>query len=157
MPDGLRDKKLQQEKIKVQVDSPQNYSSVQNFYKSVGYLHPLEADATVISASKNNQIIGIVRLAFEHGCVVLRGMQVEQPYQRFGIGSLMLKELEKQIGDRDCYCLLHGWLQSFYGQIGFKKISPIEAPTHLRQRFAENQKKYPLLIIMKRLSNASSG
>jgi len=62
----------------------------------------------------------------------------------------MLKEIEKHIGLKDCFCLPHGWLEDFYSQINFCKISDIDALPHLYSRLIENRKKYPQLIVMKR-------
>ena len=125
------------------------FSEAQEFYTSVGYLQSIQQTDIVVSATLGNQVIGIVRLAFEEGFTILRGMMIAPHCQRRGIGTLMLNELRKHITN-DCLCLPHGWLEEFYGQIGFQKIEPEEAPEHLQKRLIENQKKYPRLIVMKR-------
>ena len=78
------------------------------------------------------------------------GDMIAPDFQRHGTGTRMLQELERHIGPKDCFCLPHGWLEGFYGQIGFKKIADEHAPLHLQERLKENRKKYPQLIAMQR-------
>ena len=134
----------------IQLEKASGFPAAETMYRSVGYNHPIEADSQVVTASVAGQIVGVVRLVDEEGALILRGMMVTPAYQRKGLGAMMLRELEKHIGPRDCYCLPYGWLEEFYGLIGFKKISDDQAPPHLRARLLENRKKYPQLIVMKR-------
>ena len=129
-----------------------NFPNVQKFYTTVQYYSKIQPDDVVFSCYENDQIIGVVRLAPEKEVFVLRGMMIAPSHQRKGIGSLMLKELEKEIIAQDCFCIPHDWLESFYGQIGFKKIEDSSAPSHLRDRITAYKKDYPQLIMMKRTS-----
>ncbi|OFZ19756.1 MAG: hypothetical protein A2Z20_00270 [Bdellovibrionales bacterium RBG_16_40_8] len=63
----------------------------------------------------------------------------------------MLRGLEKSLDNQDCFCIPHGWLEGFYCQIDFEKIEANLAPVHLQEKIAENRKKYPQLIMMKRV------
>ncbi|MCB0357339.1 MAG: GNAT family N-acetyltransferase [Bdellovibrionales bacterium] len=134
----------------IQKESITNYTYAQKFYSSVGYFTEIQAKDIVFSAYKKNKIIGLVRLSPENNLLVLRGMMISQRHQRKGVGSLLLKELEKTLSYQDCFCLPHSWLESFYGQIGFQKINESTAPQFLQERLIENKIKYPHLIIMKR-------
>lgn len=125
------------------------FEEAKKFYESVGYLGGIQPDDIVVGAFLNSQMIGVVRLAFENSFVVLRGMQVLEKFQRRGIGALIIQKLESHIKE-ECFCLPYDWLEGFYGQIGFIKIDPQQAPDHLKKRFHENQKKHPHLIVMKR-------
>jgi N-acetylglutamate synthase-like GNAT family acetyltransferase len=131
-----------------QID-PAEHASAQEFYTRVGYLQPIKPEDIVFCAFENHRIVGIVRLAPEHDFLVLRGMQIASSRQRNGLGTEMIKVLEKKV-DKLCYCLPHAWLENFYGQIGFKKIPDSEAPPHLYQRLIEGRKIHPKLIVMKR-------
>lgn len=142
---------MKKETIIIVREDRENFQAVQTFYSSCGYLQLIQSSDIVVTASTQAEIVGVVRLAFEENIVVLRGMQVASLLQRQGIGSLMLKEIEKHIGFKDCFCLPHGWLESFYGQVGFFKISDHEAPPHLNKRLIENRKKHSQLIAMKRI------
>src|SRR5215510_9151537 len=88
---------------------------------------------------------GAVRLSPENRVLVLRGMMIAPSRQRQGIGARMLSEASKLMGSQECFCLPHGWLEGFYGIIGFAKIDDHDAPPHLRERLAEGRKKYPQL------------
>lgn len=142
--------------LRVQIADRRTRSDAQNFYTSVGYHQLIEPDALVIIGRIESKIIGVVRLTIEHGHRVLRGMQVDPNFQRQRLGTKMLQELERHMGSHECFCLPHGWLEGFYGQIGFKKISEELAPPHLRERLLENRKKRPQLIVMKRASTSLS-
>lgn len=65
-------------------------------------------------------------------------MQIDPKFQRQGIGTQMINELEKHIGNQECFCLPHSRLEGFYGQNGFFKISVVEAPTFLAERLTRN-------------------
>ena len=136
--------------MKVTMEPQSNFPKAQEFYSTVEYYSEIQPSDIVFSAYENDDIIGVVRIAPENGSLVLRGMMIAPSHQRKGIGTLMIKELEKSIGDQDCYCIPHDWLEGFYGQIEFKKIVDNEAPQHLQERILENRKKYPHLIMMKR-------
>lgn len=136
----------------IQKESESNISKAQEFYSSVEYYAQIQPQDIVFSAYDDENIVGVVRLTPENNTLVLRGMMVSKSHQRKGIGSLMLKELEKAIDEQDCYCIPHDWLEGFYGQIGFVKVNDVDAPPHLQERILENRKKYPHLIMMKRLA-----
>ena len=139
--------------IVIKKENSDRFSEAEKFYRSVGYMSPIEPESQVVSASINSEFLGVVRLIVEDGHLVLRGMMIAPTHQRNGIGSLMLKELEKHIGSQDCYCLPHGWLEGFYGQIGFVKINDDQAPRHLQDRLKENRTRHPKLIAMKRVAS----
>jgi N-acetylglutamate synthase-like GNAT family acetyltransferase len=120
-----------------------DFSNVQAFYVSVGYLGTITADCIVISAKTADAIVGAVRLAPENGLLVLRGMMVAPAYQRRGIGTRMLRQISELMSSYECFCLPHAWLEGFYGTIGFAKIEDHDAPPHLRERLVEGRRKYP--------------
>ena len=66
-------------------DAPQ----VQALYAAWNYRGRVEPDDAVVVAEHEGRIIGVVRLAPEHGTTVLRGMRVEPAYQHQGLGSRM--------------------------------------------------------------------
>lgn len=130
--------------------SPSDFKAVASFYQSVGYVQTIQPQDKFFGAYHANEMVGLVRLAFENGHWVLRGMQVKPHFQFFGIGTKLIRLLEQDLQSENCYCLPHGWLDKFYGQIGFKTVESTKAPAFLAERLAENQKKYPQLILMKR-------
>lgn len=137
--------------IEVKRLSSNDFERAASFYQSVGYVQTIQPQDTFFGAYHANEIVGLVRLAFENGHRVLRGMQVQPQFQFFGIGTKLIRLLEEDLRIEDCYCLPHGWLESFYGQIGFMKVESTETcPAFLVERLEENKKKFPQLILMKR-------
>lgn len=61
-------------------------------------------------------------------------MQIMEAYHGKGTGLAMLRFLTQHTGMSGCYCLPYQYLRSFYGQIGFKEISAVEAPPFLAQK-----------------------
>src|SRR5947209_3464589 len=127
-----------------------NFPAIETFYASVGYLGLITPTSVVIAARDGNAIVGAARTVRENGVLVLRGMMIAPSYQRRGLGTRMLWELDKHIGRSECFCLPHGWLQNFYGQIGFATIADDISPSHLRERLKAGRIKYPQLVIMRR-------
>lgn len=129
------------------------HPQAQGFYGSVGYMDRISADSLVVAAFERDtgMMIGAVRLCTESGDLLLRGMMVASGRQRQGVGSLMVRELEKHIGNRTCYCLPHDWLTGFYGQIGFVTIPDDLAPGHLQERLHRYRAgPYPHVLVMRR-------
>ena len=65
---------------------PQDREAVATLYAEAGYGAPLGAGDTVIVAKAGAALVGVVRLCFEEGVTVLRGMQVRQAHRGQGIG-----------------------------------------------------------------------
>jgi N-acetylglutamate synthase-like GNAT family acetyltransferase len=128
------------------------HPAAQAFYGSVGYFSPIQATDNVLLAREGARIVGTVRLAYEHGHTVLRGMYIADDMHRKGVGTQLLKALEAEIGNADCYCLpTSGPLENFYGQIGFDRTPDAQAPPHLYERMlGYRQKDYPGSILMVR-------
>ena len=129
---------------------PAHITQAQDFYASLGYQIQIQSSDYVVAAFDNDQIIGVVRLSFDEGTITLRGMMIAPAYQRQGIGTMLIKSLEPTIGTKTCWCIPHGWLEGFYGQIGFKKIDEDKAPLFLQERIKEARKKWPHVILMVR-------
>jgi N-acetylglutamate synthase-like GNAT family acetyltransferase len=127
-----------------------NFPAIETFYASVGYAGFIAPNSVVIAARDGDAIVGAARIARENGILVLRGMMVAPSHQRSGLGTRMLWELDKRIGRSECFCLPHGWLQNFYGQIGFATIADDRSPSHLLERLNAGRIKYPQLVIMRR-------
>lgn len=128
-----------------------DFEKAQKFYQSVDYVQPLDPESIYYGAFHDREIVGLVRLTHENNIKVLRGMQIRATHQFLGIGTRLIKMLETDLGKEDCFCLPYGWLENFYGQIGFKTISAEQSvPQFLVERFIEYQKKYPDFILMRR-------
>jgi len=112
---------------------PAEYVLVADHYKICGYGGGLAQDDRVFVAV-GEQIVGAVRICFENGVDVLRGMYVKPEFQQKGIGASMLAYLKDHIEMNGCYCLPYKHLERFYAKIGFAEISIHNAPAFLAAR-----------------------
>jgi N-acetylglutamate synthase-like GNAT family acetyltransferase len=136
---------------------PDRFPEVQAFYATMDYTYPIDPNSTVVIARNGPQILGAVRLSYEERTQVLRGFMIHPNYERRGIGTLMLHELEKHMGSRDCFCLPHEWLAGFYQQAGFQRVPPESLPPFLHQRWQElKDGPFPYVIAMRRAAVPST-
>ena len=127
----------------------------QRFYDSRGYGGAaIETTDIVVLAKYEKGIVGIGRLCQEGGFICLRGMQVLPEFQRQGIGSLILQQLENEMGPNPCYCLPYEHLLNFYGQAGFKHVAA-DLPTILDHRLAEYSDRGLTVVAMFRNSQGT--
>lgn len=137
--------------ISVRKLTPGEYQEASAFYRSVGYSPATQPSDKFFAAFDEGKTVGLVRLAYEHDTWVLRGMQILPSYQSSGLGTKLIRILESDLGSSECFCIPHGWLAPFYGQIGFVPVrGAAGVPSFLVERLNENKKKYPHLILMKR-------
>ena len=133
---------------------PAQFSEAQVFYATMDYDYPISPDSIVLIARDGQRICAVVRVSPEDHYQVLRGFIVHPDYQRQGLGTLMLRELEKHMGRDECFCLPHQWLEGFYGQINFEKILPKSLPPALYKHWEDLKcGPFPHVIAMQRGSN----
>lgn len=130
------------------------FSEAQGFYATVGYGGFITGDCVVFAAEEDGRIVGVVRLAPEHGVIVLRGMMIAPEHQRKGLGTRFLQFMAPHMADADVYAMPHDWLEGFYGQAGFVKIDLADAPKHMQDRLNQHREKHPDLIVMIRRRRA---
>ena len=119
------------------------------FYRANEYKPTIRpTDAIFIAENDDGKLYGAVRLCEENNSLVLRGMRVSGRMQRQGIGTRLLEIAELSIGDRECFCIPHRYLQSFYGRIGFVVIDECEAPSFLQARCTEYRDEFGLDVII---------
>lgn len=102
------------------------------FYNANEYRPTIKPTDVLVVAENDGKLCGVVRLCEEKNCLILRGMRVLERVRRQGVGTQLLKTVELSIGDRECFCIPHRYLQSFYGQIGFAVIEESDAPLFLQ-------------------------
>jgi N-acetylglutamate synthase-like GNAT family acetyltransferase len=121
--------------VTINLAKPHNTEAIKTFYSQCGYGGGLNKEDRILIAQLGEEIIGAVRLCPENGFSVLRGMQILAPFQRQGIGTQLLRVCAGQLVDRVCYCIPWQHLRSFYQQVGFQEVSPVEVPALLSKRF----------------------
>jgi GNAT superfamily N-acetyltransferase len=112
---------------------------VRAFYAEWRYAGEVQPADAVFVAADGPALLGVVRLAAEHGTAVLRGMRVAVVAQRQGIGTRLLDALVGVLDRRECYCIPYAHLVGFYGQAGFRVRGPGDAPAFLAERLARYQ------------------
>jgi GNAT superfamily N-acetyltransferase len=104
------------------------------FLRTEGYSQLIQPHDAVFAAWAGAEVVGAVRLAAEHGVIVLRGMRVRKDLQHRGIGRQLLGRLDSAIGKATCWCIPYGWLTDFYATIGFKVVKVGDTPAFLAER-----------------------
>jgi GNAT superfamily N-acetyltransferase len=138
----------------IRIGQTSDTNRILSLYESLGYRQGIARDDTVWIAEASGEPIGIVRIAPEFGVLVLRGMRVAEPWRRRGIGTQMLRAVDTWVDGRACYCVPYSHLPSFYGQIGFKEITPESAPPFLAARLNDYKQRGLDVILMARLATA---
>src|SRR5579883_1878743 len=124
--------------------------SISAVYADWGYGPGAAPEDTDWLAEALDRLIGIVRVAPEHGALVLRGMRVAEEWRRAGIGARMLQSVGLWLEDRECYCIPYAHLTAFYGRAGFVEIAPPDAPPFLSARWAAYRQRPLDVVIMVR-------
>ena len=141
--------------VGVQTARENEFVEAQRFYDSRGYGGAaIEPTDIVVLAKRESEIVGIGRLCQEAGFVCLRGMQVSPEFQRQGLGSRILQQLESELGPNSCYCLPDEHLLAFYCQAGFKQLTT-NIPLILDQRLTEYANRGLAVVAMFRNSQGT--
>lgn len=127
---------MSSEPIRVRRATPEELPRVREFYAASHYGGEVRPDDAVFIAEKSGSLFGIVRLAHEHGTIVLRGMRVAAGVQRQRIGTRLLHALVAPLEHRECYCIPYAHLTGFYAQASFKVLAADVAPAFLAERLA---------------------
>ena len=117
--------------------SQHEFPQIESFYLGCGYSYALSGSDLVLRYMENGEIVGAVRLCFEQGYLVLRGMYVLKEKQGMGVGSALLVAAVEELGDRECWCIPYDHLVRFYGHAGFVKSTNRSTPRFLQDRLTK--------------------
>ncbi|WP_051229309.1 GNAT family N-acetyltransferase [Paludibacterium yongneupense] len=131
---------------------PDDFASVVRLYEEWGYGGRVEADDVMTVLEAGARVIGVVRLACDHDCTVLRGMYICPAWRGRGLGRQLLLQAVAGVS-RDIYCLPYAHLEAFYRQAGFEICSEGEAPAFLRERVAAYRWTGKSYLIMHRVGS----
>ena len=87
----------------IRVATSGDRSRVEALYAELGYRRGVDAADRLVLAEADGHLIGVVRLAREHGTTVLRGMRVLPAHQRRGVGSALLVAVAAELGPAACH------------------------------------------------------
>jgi N-acetylglutamate synthase-like GNAT family acetyltransferase len=141
--------------VTIRVGTTRDIGKAAALYRHLGYGGGIQATDRLVLAEARGRLVGLLRLALEQGTTVLRGMRVVPALQRRGVGTAILRAAAKELGAEACYGIAYVHLKSFYAQIGFREISPAEAPSFLADRLARYRSERPeaALYLMHRSSS----
>ncbi len=132
---------------------PDEFDRIVKYFQSEGYEPAIGQADSIVVAEDDGALCGTARLCVEHGKLILRGVRVKEGLRRQGVGTQLLRALIPVIGDRECLCVAHRYLRSFYAEIGFVEIDPAIAPPFLARRHEGYRREGGLdVIIMRRPS-----
>jgi GNAT superfamily N-acetyltransferase len=134
--------------VSVRIARSDEIGRISAAYSEWGYGGGITPADTAWLAEAAGELIGVVRVAPEHGTLVLRGMRIAEEWRGLGVGTRMLTAVGSWLGDRKCYCVPYAHLVHFYGQIGFVEIDPADAPSFLSSRVAEYKQRSLDVLIM---------
>jgi predicted N-acetyltransferase YhbS len=120
------------------------------FLRAEGYGQAIDDADRMFVVTLGPDVVAAVRLAIEHGVLMLRGMRVRTDMRRRGVGLQLLQRVEREIGQRTCYGIPFAWLEVFYGRIGFRKIPDSEAPPFLVERARRYRQRGLDVIVIRR-------
>jgi GNAT superfamily N-acetyltransferase len=120
------DESMEAKDVSIQIVCSNDISRIATAYSQWGYGGGITPADTAWLAEAAGELIGVVRVAPEHGTLVLRGMRIAEQWQRLGIGTRLLAAVGSWLDEgRKCYCVPYTHLVHFYGQIGFVESLPL--------------------------------
>ncbi|BDT60294.1 hypothetical protein MasN3_37880 [Massilia varians] len=130
--------------------SPLDVAGVVELYREAGYGAPVQPGDALIVAKAAGRVVGVVRLCSEEQVTVLRGMQVNQDFQRQGIGSRMLAACRPYLDRQQAFCLPYSHLVDFYSAARFEVVQSAELPDFLAHRLASYLAEGQQVLAMRR-------
>lgn len=125
---------------------------VKRFFHSQGMRsQAAKTDDVIIvrnTETKNNSIIGALRLCPLKDSWLLRSMSIESSYQRQGIGLYLLNQIKDNLKDKQCYCFPYRHLEYFYTKAGFKIINVESANEEIKILYRQYSKSGKDILIM---------
>lgn len=119
-------------------------------YGRWGYEGSIAPADCVLEARRGDELVGVARIAPEHGVLVLRGMQVAPHARGRGIGRQLLCAALVEVGARECFCMPYTHLTGFYGEAGFIPLAETDAPEFLRRRLQASHRAALCVCLMRR-------
>lgn len=133
---------------------PSEHLAILRFYERCGYRGGLSDSDDILVALDGAELVGVVRLCYEDGITVVRGMQVHPDQQRKGVGIQLLRACTAWLGPQTCFCLPYGHLIEFYERGGFRRIDEKDLPPALLERLRRYRQSKMAVIPMVRTATS---
>jgi GNAT superfamily N-acetyltransferase len=147
---SMDDESVETKDIAIRIARFDDIGRIAAAYSEWGCGGGIDPNDTAWLAELADELIGVVRVAPEHGTFVLRGMRIAGQWRRLGIGARMLTAVASWLNGRKCYCVPYTHLVHFYGQIWFVEVATAAAPAFLRSRVTEYKSRSLDVLIMVR-------
>ncbi len=93
----------------------------------------------VVMGTIDGEVIAVAKLAFEEGVLVLRGVQIAEPWRRRGIGARLLTAVTAASSEAS-YVIAYAHLERFYATHGWRRVHD-GVPAFLVERCAKYRSK----------------
>ena len=142
--------------------APGELARLAELYEEWGYHGGILPTDVVFVAERDGACVGVVRRAWEHETLMLRGMYVAPSVRGQGVGSRLLAafvralDADPAIRHEPCYGIPFAHLERFYAKVGFVFVDESRAPAFLRERVRQYRAEGHVVAVMRR-SGAGSG
>lgn len=142
--------------ISVRIADASEHDALTALYRTWGYRAGIADGSIVYAATRETDVVGLVRRTDEYGTTMLRGMFIHPMHRRQRVGEQLLATFAADLPAVDCYCVPFVHLISFYGRAGFAVIPEDTAPRFLIERLALYRAEGHEMLIMRRRAGAAS-
>lgn len=102
----------------------------------------------VVMGTIDGEVVAVAKLALEEGVLVLRGVQIAEPWRRKGVGARLLSIVAARLTE-PCYVIPYAHLERFYARAGFRRIQE-NIPQFLADRCAKYRSKGDDVFVARR-------
>ena len=109
-------------------------TAIDTFYVEQGYHSNWSETERAFICRHEDKVIGAVKVERIEGVSILRGMYIDEAFQKMGLGSQFLQHIEPILNETLSYCMPLAHVASFYTQIHFNEVFEQEYPAFLAER-----------------------
>jgi len=143
--------------VEVEISVSDCTEDVLAFYRKSGYRSKPNRGDTLVIATFQNAIVGAVRICWEKGFTVLRGVRVLPEWQGRGIGSRLVERairVAQEEKGEDIFIIPYRHLIGFYERMGFRALPSEHAPAIVRARYKKYCGMGYDVVVMRKISSS---
>ncbi|GAB3535138.1 GNAT family N-acetyltransferase [Photobacterium alginatilyticum] len=123
---------------------------INRFYVAQGYHSDWSETERAFVCLDDGAVVGSVKIEQIYEVAILRGMYVDDKYQRQGIGTQLLSYIEPVLNERPAFCIPLSHAADFYRKIGFREVPESTYPKFLAERCDKYRKAGYMIKTMHR-------